>query len=100
MADVRLKPQKTINNILKGLQGVKMSTRTQAQGIGSRAESRLTAHRNEGESSISITYGVVDSFVNLEDPDNAMAIEFGHFHNYSGEYVQGLYILTGAAGLV
>lgn len=96
--------QKRMNHTISHLPGVIGSVRDQAQGIGSKAERRLASHRYEGHSEITITYGETDSFVNLDDPDNAVAIEFGHWLVHYGKrtpvYIPGLYIITGAAGLV
>lgn len=104
MARVWLLPQKRMNHVISHLEGVKMSVRAQAQKIGAKAEARLeSVHTPERESKITITYGDVDSFVNLDDPDNAMAIEFGHVlyvnGKRTGKYIPGKYIITGAAGL-
>ncbi|GAB3475286.1 DUF5403 family protein [Amycolatopsis cihanbeyliensis] len=81
------------------LDGVVAAVREQAQKVGRNAEIRLTAHRDEGHAEITVTYGQVDSFVNLDDLA-ALSIEFGHVHNVTGRYVAGLYIITGAANLI
>jgi hypothetical protein len=98
MARVRLISQKAMNHTISHLGGVKLSIRGTAQKIGGKAETRLAAHRDEGHAEISITYGDTDSFVNLDD-EAALSIEFGHTHNFTGKHVEGLYIVTGAAGL-
>lgn len=95
---VKLISQKSMNQVISHLPGVKAAIRQKAQQIGARAEARLAGHRYEGQAGISITHGDVDSFVNLDD-DAAMSIEFGHEHNFTGKHVEGLYIITGAAGL-
>lgn len=80
--------------------GVRAAVTDEAIKIGTRATLRLAAHRDTGHAEIEVSKGTkgVDSFVSLVD-DAAMSIEFGHRHNRSGEFVRGLYIITGAAGL-
>lgn len=99
MADIKLDSQKVMNRKISHLPGVKGAVRATAQKIGAKAEAKLAAHRYEGHASISITHGGVDSFVNLDD-EAALSIEFGHIHNWTGERIEGLYIVTGAAGLI
>lgn len=99
MASVRLIGQKAMNHRISHLEGVKSSIRATAQQIGGKAEARLASHRYEGHAEISITYGDTDAFVNLDD-EAALSIEFGHIHNWTGKYTPGLYIITGAAGLI
>lgn len=96
---VQLIGQKAMNHRISHLPGVVAAVRRQAQKIGRKAEGRLAAHRYEGIAEITITYGETDSFVNLDD-EAALSIEFGHIHNFTGKHVQGLYIVTGAAGLL
>lgn len=97
MADVE--SEWTINTIVSGLQDVVDAVADTAHDIAGRAETRLAAHRRTGRAKVTVTRGKTDSFVNLDDPDNAMAIEFGH-DDRSGNHVGGLYIITGAAGLL
>lgn len=103
MAKVFLIGDKRMNHVVSHLPGVVASVANQAQKIGAKAEAKLRAHTYEGHASISITHGETDSFVNLDDPA-ALSIEFGHdlvyFGNETGKHVPGLYIITGAAGLV
>lgn len=105
MATVDLISQKKMNKTISHLPGVIGAVRMQAQKIGAKAEARLeTVHTPARESEITITYGEVDSFVNLDDPDNALSIEFGHIlyinGKRTGKYIPGKYIITGAAGLI
>lgn len=105
MAKVDLISQKQMNRTISHLPGVNGSVRQQAQKIGAKAEARLNAHHTPArESEITITHGNVDSFVNLDDPDNALAIEFGHVlyvnGKRTGRYIPGLYIISRAAGLI
>lgn len=103
MARVTLIGQKKMNKVISHEPGVIASVRSQAQRIGSKAEARLASHRHSGHASISITYGETDSFVNLDD-EAALSIEFGHglvhFGKRTNVNIPGLYIITGAAGLV
>jgi hypothetical protein len=104
-ARVRLKGQKAINKIVAPLPNVQAAVHAQAEKIGAKAKALLEGHHTpERQASVEVTrakgkYGHLDYYVSLVDPDNAMAIEFGHIHNKSGKHVEGLYIITGAAGL-
>lgn len=97
---VEMEPQSVVNEIVSHLPGVISAVRRTAEKIGARAEARLAAHRYTGAASVSVTYGKVDAFVNLDD-EAAMSIEFGHFLVHYGKqtpvYIPGLYIVTGAA---
>jgi len=105
MARIWLIKDEDMNRTISHLPGVIGAVRTQAEAIGIKAEARLErVHTPERESKVTVTFGDVDAFVNLEDPDNAMAIEFGHFLHVNGRetnhFILGKYIITGAAGLV
>lgn len=101
---VRVLGDKAMNIVISGLPVVNAAVRKEAKAIAARAEGRLATHRKTGHAKITVTHGDTDSFVNLED-EAALSIEFGHFHD-NGEinavitYVPGLYIITGAAGLI
>lgn len=102
MAKVQIIGQKAMNMILKDKDGVQDAVHDKAEEIGQRAELRLSGHRRTGAANVLVKRGDVDSYVILDD-DAAMSIEFGHWYtNGNGEpkYVPGLYIITGAAGLV
>lgn len=109
MAWVYLKNQKEMNRTISNLDGVKGAVRRKASEIGNKAEMRLAARRDTGVARIEVEhnfageYGHLDSLVSLVDPDNAVAIEYGHrlYVNgkRTGKYIQGLYIIRGAAGL-
>lgn len=105
--------QRAMNRKVSKLPGVKRAVDFQANQIGARAAVRLAEHRDEGNARIEVRtrfpgkYGKIDALVTLVDlphmradgsysRGNAMAIEFGHIHNFSGEYIEGLYVLTGA----
>lgn len=95
---VEMEPQSVVNRIVSHLPGVIGAVRKTANRIAVKAEARLSAHRYTGAASVSVTHGITDSYVNLDD-EAALYIEFGHEHNFSGKWVEGLYIVTGAAGL-
>ena len=104
MAQVRLKGKKYINTVVSHEKGVKDSVHDEAVMIGARAEARLNmAKHRTGAAQIKVEQGRVDSYVVLDD-EAAMSIEFGHWLTYFGEetprFIPGLYVLTGAAGLV
>ncbi len=100
---VRLIGQKAMNLILKDMAGVKDAVHDEAQRISVRAKARLAPHRDTGRARVLVVRGEVDSYVVLDD-EAAMSIEFGHFvkdeNGNTGKYVRGLYILSGAAGLI
>jgi hypothetical protein len=97
MASVR--GQKAMNQIIKNEPGVVAAVALTADKIAVEADRRLEMHRYEGEAKVTVSHGKTDSFVNLDDPA-ALSIEFGHIHNITGRYVHGLYIVTGAAGII
>lgn len=104
MARVRLYSDRVVNQIVSHLPEVHRELGEHAASIQARARGRLALHYYEGDSKIEVTEGAVDWFVSLVD-HAAMSIEFGHW--VGGKYrdpdkpkfVQGLYIITGAAGL-
>lgn len=101
---IQLIGDKAMNRVVSHQDGVKAAVYSQAVEIHGRAESRLSMHRDTGKARVTITRGDTDAFVNLEDRA-ALSIEFGHAvkGKYAGgevKYVPGLYIITGAAGLV
>lgn len=117
MNKVYLKPTRTVRGIVAHVPGVMASVDAAASAIGDKARANLARHRDEGAASIEVEYnfpgkyGDIDALVSLvDDPHlradgstsrgNAFAIEFGHFHNRSGEFVLGTYVLSSAAGLV
>lgn len=101
---VRLIGQKAMNRVISHIPGVRAAVAAKAAEVAAVAEMRLAAHRHSGRARIDVTHGDVDSFVNFEDPA-VLSIEFGHFVGGKFEtdepkYVPGLYIITGAAGLL
>jgi hypothetical protein len=100
---VKLIGRKAMNLVISHLDGVVEAVAEEAKEIGVRASARLAMHRKTGAAQVSVTHGDVDSYVNLDDPA-AMSIEFGHmvkgkFEEDEPQFVPGLYIITGAAGL-
>lgn len=60
--------------------GVRKELRSTAKAGAGRAEAILAAHRAEGHSRITVTYGSLDAFVSLDDTRGdhaAAAIEYG-----------------------
>lgn len=117
MFGVRLIPDRQMNRVVSHQRGVINSVNTHAEIVGIRAKQRLREHRDEGNAKIEVDhnisgkYGQTDSLVVLVDEPhvradgsrsegNALAIEFGHKSNRTGEPVDGLYILHFAAGLI
>lgn len=101
----RVTVYKSCNETVADLAGVKGAVVAEAEEIKFRAETFLSMHRYEGNARIVLDVYDKDAEVSLEDPgspfsNNAVAIEFGHFHNWTGEYIPGLYIITAAAGFL
>jgi hypothetical protein len=106
---VWLIPDDEMNRTIANLPGVQFEIQETAEAIGNRARGRLAAHKYENVARIEVEhnfrgkFGHIDSMVSLVDPDNALAIEFGHQLWYFGQktekFIPGLYIVTGAAGL-
>lgn len=111
-----------MNGVVAHEPGVMETIDSEADQIGTKARIRLSQVRSsgrysEGNSKIEVEhripgdkYDEIDALVVLVDedttrpdgsfsPGDALAIEFGHVHNYTGEYIPGKYIVTGAAGL-
>jgi hypothetical protein len=110
---VQMKSERAVRQITSRLPGVRASVTAHANRFAATARANLARHRYEGNARIEVLetfnarYGRLDALVCLVDlphqrPDgswsrgNAMSIEFGHIHNRSGKYVEGLYILTSA----
>lgn len=94
--------QRQMNKLISNLPGVVKAVADQADSVAEIAKAKLAAHRHDGHAEVTVTYGDVDSFVNLIDrkgkQNAAAAIEFGHVSK-NGKHTPGLYIITGAAGL-
>lgn len=112
MKVVRMSHQKWVNGVVAHEPEVQREVIAVAEAIGLIAEARLARHKKDGNAKVLVEHNFkgkwadIDSMVTLQDLDNsdspgdAKAIEFGHISNWTGEYVDGLYIVTGAAGLV
>lgn len=101
---VALIGDKAMNRVVSHLDGVHASVGDVARRVKGNATARLAIHQKTGAAHVTISDGKVDWFVNLED-EAAMSIEFGHwvegkYKTDKPKYVQGLYILSRAAGLV
>lgn len=71
------------------------ATYEEAEQYAERARARLARHRKSGEHSITVDRGRrSDAFVNLEGQAPG-AVEFGHFDKNTGEWVPGIFALTG-----
>lgn len=69
-----------MNFLISHMPGVRKKVRSTARQGAARASAILAAHRAEGHSRITVTYGDVDAFVNLDDTRGdraAAAIEYG-----------------------
>lgn len=103
MAKVRLIGQRAMNRVISHQEGVKAAVYAEAKAIAGKASMRLERAKNRtGDAQVIVKRGDVDSYVILDDPA-ALSIEFGHWYvngNGDPKYVPGLYIITGAAGLV
>lgn len=98
MAQVRMKPEVEVNEIVSHLGGVTGAVRSTAEAGAARASGVLAAHRHEGHAEINVTSGDVDSFVNLDDTRGqsaAAAIEFGRSGGRGGA-TQGIGALARA----
>ena len=91
--------------VVSHLDGVVASVSAEGTRIHRTAQERLNAHRDTGKAEVELTHGDVDAFVSLVDP-NCLSIEFGHFMTRrrngtrTTKKIPGLYIVTGAAGLI
>ncbi|GAB3912689.1 DUF5403 family protein [Kibdelosporangium lantanae] len=88
--------KRAINDIVAHLDGVVDAVHHRGTLIGALADTLLEMHRDTGHAEIDVTRHRVDTLVSLVD-DAALSIEFGHFHNKTGRYVHGLYIITRAS---
>ncbi len=80
------------------LPGVRAELRVTADRGGARAQAILDAHRDTGDSRITVTRGSLDYFVSLDDTRGdhaAAAIEYGRSTGPGGA-TQGVHALDGA----
>lgn len=110
----RVVSAKAMHTILSNLPGMHDGIGFAARLVHKNAEARLAMHRRQHNAKVTLTEGKLDWFINLVDPA-ALSIEFGHWaktrdkntgkkiqltrKDGSPVYVEGLYILTRAAGL-
>jgi hypothetical protein len=104
---VRLISQKAMVEVVAKIPGVRDAVRGEAGEIFWKATANLARHRRTGRSSVEIdnpsSYDHWGVNVYLVDPDNALAIETGHYLKTASGfpiYVRPLNILRSAAGLV
>jgi len=94
MATVRINSD--CNSVVAHLPGVVAAVAARTEEAKGVAEARLAAHHDTGETHITVTHGVTDSFLNLVDPGGAAAaIEFGGTRK-SGKAFQGIHAISGA----
>lgn len=96
---VQLDSARKLNTTVSRLPNVRAAVSKEADKRGKRASAKLASHFRTGRSSVVVKHGRVDSYIILRDESwkSAMSIEFGH--TWKGRHVNGLYIITGAAGL-
>jgi hypothetical protein len=73
-----------MNFLISHLPGVRRTIVSTARAGAARAEAVHAAHRYEGHSRITVTFGEVDAFVNLDDTRGqraAAAIEYGTYRS-------------------
>lgn len=88
-----------LNHVISKIGGVRDAVHDEGKKIGHKAEARLAQHHDTGAAHIDVDRHLVDTLVSLVD-NAALSIEFGHIHNVSGKPVAGLYVLTGASGML
>jgi hypothetical protein len=113
MRNVRLEREDFINGAVANEPGVKRHIDKSADKLAANAEAVLVGHRDEGNAHIEVDYvvpsehgqyGEIDAVVWLVDEPhdradgttsegNPLAIEFGHVHNFTGEWVDGIFPL-------
>lgn len=89
-----------LDQVIAHLPGVIGAVHDKAKEGAARAEAILAAHRDTGDSRITVTRGTVDSFINLDDSRGdraAAAIEYGRSGGRGGA-TQGVHALGGAFG--
>lgn len=87
--------ERTANRRVANLAGVQRQMDSVTQSVEARAKANLNARRKTGEHSISTDRGEVDRFVIMKGR-GSLALEVGHHHNRSGEFVEGAHILRNA----
>lgn len=96
--DVQLRSAKVVNRRIARLPGVQNELKKHAHGIAFLAEIILAPHRKTGSHHIevqkirNVRFGHIDYFVSFVGPA-AYAVETGHWHNFTGQWVEGLHVL-------
>lgn len=86
------------NSIVAHIPAVHAEVVKAANTVASKADARLAAHRKTGKHRITVSFGKVDAFVNLEGV-HALSLEYGHFTPGGKTWVEGIHVLTGALGI-
>jgi hypothetical protein len=89
-----------LDAIVAHLPGVRAELRSTAEAGAARAEAVLAAHRDTGDSRITVTHGKLDYWVSLDDTRGdvaAAAIEYGRSGGERGA-TQGVFALAAAFG--
>lgn len=80
------------------LAGVVSAVHDEGRAIAARAEAVLSAHHETGDHEIELETTRTDAIVSLTGT-NAVSLEYGHHNVLTGEFTEGLFILTSAADL-
>lgn len=101
MAEVWLKPRSVFNHIVG--EAASSAVHEKTDQVGDRAKARLASHRRSGEHEVFIEHEDIDGLYGLEGV-HPESVEFGHwvegkFRTDPPKFAEGLYIITGAAGL-
>jgi hypothetical protein len=97
MAEIYLNDEE-MNYLISHMPGVRRQVTSTARKGAARASAILAAHRYSGDARITVTYGTVDAFVNLDDTRGqraAAAIEYGRRMGESGRSI-GVHALRSA----
>lgn len=71
MADAEI--DEVCNEIVAHLPGVRRALKEEAQMGAARAKAKLAMHRDRGDSRITVTQGITDAWVGLDDSRGAKA---------------------------
>ncbi|WP_439422949.1 DUF5403 family protein [Saccharothrix sp. HUAS TT10] len=94
-----------MNKVISQRPEVLDAVKDAAEKIRAKAQRLLLPHRITGDHKIEMEknlkekYGFLDYEISLVG-DAAAPLEFGHLHNVSGRWVNGLYIIHRASGLI
>jgi hypothetical protein len=100
MPTLKLISKKAMNKTVAPLRPVQDEVESAANRLARAATARLAPHKKSApghhvkvEKILNVKYGFLDYYVSLVGPA-PLSVEFGHRHNNSGRWVQGLYILS------